>query len=442
LANDQLFTAAIYGIFHLLKSWDVHKDGYIQLSIRDVYSITDHLFLRHSSPSATVHKTLLIHRGEDNKVVDLWNWRHRYSYLRLLHPSELPTVPVVDSFITYFTTRNICDRVPIEIAARLPNLRVSRWRMNDWEMEYITLRRTHRYDLAQAVAKILPRSSNLQSLNLSMRSTFSWVPRFSSGTLHPENPTFDTLSNAFRVATAGINTLRELSINCAIDASLLWPGPNDTLSEPYWQNLEYLTVHFSTRRPSGGCYFWDPQQTISEPLKDMPPGYGYREEDDVTAASQFSPREHIPSQAIRRAPILDDVSLELLIEAFGRACSQIPSLKSAELSTMVPAPVELDNGQYLWHNSPWGVWYFSPGTSPRTTKIKMDPAFFEYTHQRRIFWDVKEWRPSADLRTLLRNIGCEKYGIHVVERFIDTWNTVRKDQALQDYLSRQSSTIS
>ncbi|KAI0012088.1 hypothetical protein F4779DRAFT_626190 [Xylariaceae sp. FL0662B] len=443
-ANDEAFTAAIYRLFHILKSWDACKDGYIELGLRDVYSISDHLFLRRSSPPSCKvgHFGHLLRDENDTHNVDLYRWRFRFSYIRLLQPSELPIVPVVRSFFTYPMTRNICDCVHIEIATRLPSLRVARWRMNDWEIRYIALRRAHRHDLAQVVAEDLPRLSALQSLTVHMNSIFFWAPKCSIGTLDPGNFTFDTLSDAIRTATGGISTLRELYINGTIDGSLLWPGPAHTLSEPYWQNLEHLRVHFTTRRPSGGCYFWDPYRPQLEigvaSEVEMPPGYAHSEEEDITAAVSFSLKQYRDNGMWALEVVPDNDSLVPLIEAFGRACLQIPVLKSAELSAIIPAPAELDAGRCLQGMSKWGVWYFSPGTSPRAEEGIMDPAFFEDIHQRRLFWDVKGWRPDTDLRSLLGNIGCERYGTCLVEKFVDTWGTVGKDKYLKDYKARLS----
>ena len=55
--NDEVFTAAIHSLFHVLKTWDVFNYGYIELHIRDVYSLADHQFLRCSLPSFNGNKS-------------------------------------------------------------------------------------------------------------------------------------------------------------------------------------------------------------------------------------------------------------------------------------------------------------------------------------------------------------------------------------------------
>ncbi|KAI1110407.1 hypothetical protein F5Y14DRAFT_428988 [Nemania sp. NC0429] len=339
----------------------------------------------------------------------------------------LPEVLIVRELWTKCMTRNLCDRVPVEIAARLPNLLSGRWVMNDWGIRYLGLRQTHRRELAQAVAEFLPQSSSLRDLSFQMPVShlYSDYQNFSFGTLHPENLTLDTLSNAIRAATAHMSTLRRLQITGVIDKSLLWPGPTRALSEPYWQNLEYLHVTFSSRRPSGGHYFVDahnpPQELVPRSHLDVPPGYKQSEEEEVAAVASFSigaelcPSVDLDGQTWQPVDeVVPDASLKPLIRAFGQACLQMPMLKSADVVTIIPVPRE-SNGN--GGSSRWGVWYFSPGTMhPRLEWL--DSAFSEDTHDRRLIWDVKDWRPDADLRRLLGKIGDDKYGGRLVEKFV------------------------
>ncbi|KAI1305053.1 hypothetical protein F5Y03DRAFT_163040 [Xylaria venustula] len=416
--NDDVFTAALFRLFSLLRSWNVSKDGYIGLCLRDVYSSADHPFLRRASPSFDAGTVSQLRRDENHAVADLWGWRFRYSYLRLLHPSQLPTVPVISSLSINSTTRNVCDRVLVDLTAKLPNIRQASWRLIDWEIRYLGLRRAHRHDLARAFTEVFPRSSSLQSLVLRMGSIWLWAPNFSAGTLNLDNSSRDELSSAIRTATGSISTLKELLIDGPIDGSLLWPGPAHALSEPYWQNLERLEVEFSGRRPPGGSYFRAPPPINAPPETEVPPGYGHSKEEDAMSAVSFSGSGHIDRISSPAAP--DNDSLVPLIDAFGHACLQMPKLVSAQLTARVPASsAELRAGRFiLGYRFLWGVWYFSPDTLPRRIEKCMDPAFLEDVDQRRLFWTVRDWRPTTDLRCLLGEIGCERYGIQLVERFL------------------------
>ncbi|KAI1195513.1 hypothetical protein F5X97DRAFT_307889 [Nemania serpens] len=449
--NDEAFTVAIHRLFHLLQYWDAIRDGYVEFSIEDVYSPSDYLFLRCSSPLFDIKCRGGCEYGsdDDSTVTDLWSWRYRYSFIRLLRPSVLPLVPVVCEFRIHWITRNLCDRVPIEIAARLPNIRMGCWLMNDWSIRYLTVCRSHRRDLAEAVAELLPRSSSLEDISFIIPLPFYCdYQNFSVGSLHPEDSTRDSLSNAIRTATAKISTLRRLKINGAIDKSVFWPGPTHAVSEPYWQNLEHLTVRFSPRRPSGGHYFVDPHyptQGMFMPSEaEVPPGYKQTEEEEAAAATSFSVvSECDPIAELGNwrwvVEVVPDDSLMPLIEAFGQACLQMPMLKAADLSTIVPAPTGLNrNSSPVSGRSLWGIWYFSPGTMEHKPEW-MDPAFSEDIHRRRLIWDVKDWRPDADLQSLLGNIGREKHGEELVEKFIDSWKSVDKDRFVQEYTIEKSS---
>jgi hypothetical protein len=154
---------------------------------------------------------------------------------------------------------------------------------------------------------------------------------------------------------------------------------------------------------------------------EVPPGYGPSEEEDAETAISFSLKGQRDFDGRVQEVLPDDDSLVPLIEAFGRACLQMPMLKLAELSTVIPVPPEPNIANCHEDRSPWGLWYFSPGTSPGAKYLEMIPAFSEDIHHRRLFWDVKGWHLDVDLQNLLRSIGSERYGEHLVERFVSTW---------------------
>ncbi|KAK8054506.1 hypothetical protein PG994_009573 [Apiospora phragmitis] len=159
----------------------------------------------------------------------------------------------------------MCDHVPIDMAAKLPNLRDARWKMNAWEIRYIEFRRAHRRDLAEAVAQVLPQPCALQSLTMSMKSPRSfWAPHTSAENLNPAGSNFDILSDAIRTTTSGISTLRELHVYGVMERSLFWPGAARAARESYGQNLEHVRFVFDARRPSGGLYFRDSRLLASD----------------------------------------------------------------------------------------------------------------------------------------------------------------------------------
>ena len=421
-ANDEAFTAAIHRLFRILASWNTRVDGHVDLRLADVYSTSDHTDLRRSSPSLRRgHLVYARDEAHGNRIADLWNWRHRYSFLRLLRASDLPAVPVIRSFVVCLLTRNICSRVPVEMAARMPSLRSGDWKLSDWQMPYTALREAQRCDFAQALVdaavKVGTQLPALESLSFVMSPVGAWAPNFATGNLNAQDTstsTSDVLSDAIRTYTASISTLKELHITGAIDGSLFWLGPAQPLPEPYWQKLERLHVEFSTTRPCGGSYFRfrDPRKAVGgSPKMETPPGYGDSEE-DAKAALRFSEWKHVQYLNVSYDPVPDDESLMPLMEAFGRACLQIPMLKLAELSTLIPTS---KGAISKFGMAKWGVWYLGPGT----------PSYLstEGISQRRLIWAVMGWRPSADLRNLLREIGSETWGHEMVEKFVQSPET-------------------
>ncbi|KAK7994134.1 hypothetical protein PG989_007515 [Apiospora arundinis] len=217
--------------------------------------------------------------------------------------------------------------------------------------------------------------------------------------------------------------------------SLFWPGAARAATEPFWQSLEQLQVILDVRRPLGGCYFWGCRR---DPLFDydltkaheVPPGYEKSNDDYAASVAGFVPITHDINRVVREEVIPTDEHVAPLMEAFGRACLQMPNLRSAELSVLMCAPRGGGRGG-LSLRCTWGVWYFSPGT-PHYAARTSDPVCSENVQERRLFWDVKEWRPPATLQDTFREIGREQHGGHLVERFVDSWGTVRRDQITQE----------
>lgn len=266
-----------------------------------------------------------------------------------------------------------------------------------------------------------------------MYNLLFWSQGWGQASLILGDATSDPLCSAIRTTTAQCYNMNELSVRGVIDGSLFWPSPHVALPEPYWQNLERLAVHFSMRRPSGGCYFRIVHQrdenaagnlAFSQPPSletEMPPGYGHSKEEDVEASKNFSLVYHLPSDDIQDSIVVpDDGALEPLIESFGKACLQITTLRSAHLATALPLPSRITaRGTKMYPTCFWGVCYISPGAPPWRNPVSLNRAYHESVNERRLIWVTKEWRPSIELNMLLRDIGRERYGNNIVEKFLD-----------------------
>jgi hypothetical protein len=434
--NNEAFTAALRDLFLLLKSWDLHVEGSIQLTVLDVYSVTDHEFLRVGlRPLGTnlAGYTRLGDTVQDREVqqkLDLWNWRHTYSHLDLVQP-ELPTVFTISSFsINGATTRKVSPCAVLSIAMKLPKVRDITLQLHNTEMPYIAFRRLLRQNFHQSILTILPKLPMVQSLRISTSDMFLWSPTWGRTNLTRDNAPFDSLCTTIRTTTTKLSTLKSLLVSGSIDASLLWPGSSYVPSEPYWQNLERLTIFFSMRRPCGGCYFRIlKRMSINAPTfrsevirpseTKMPPGYGSRAE-EAEAAERFSVEGHWPNDDVFDCDVApDDDALTPLFEAFGKACLQIRALQTAELTSVIPVFYESETGEIRRVNRyRWGVIYLSPGASIAWPNGSYQ-AYSQNTEQRRVLWSVRNWRPSPQLSHLFQNIGRERYGDRLIEKFLD-----------------------
>ncbi|KAK5989694.1 hypothetical protein PT974_07950 [Cladobotryum mycophilum] len=407
-ANNEVFSAAIHGLFRILNAWGECNEGTISLTIGNIASPMD---------GDRWEKQGIIEAADDVQAEEVANrdLRHRrfqYSYLCLLQPDRLPKVPVIAYFGTGYMIRRLAYRTTLDIAAKLPNLLGTQWHMTDTEQRYPALRRENHRDLIEAIQVLLPKASNLQELHILMDDgRMDWNPDWLPADLRFLSTTVDSLGSAIRKATAHLKNLNSLSLIGTFDSSLLWPGPVRSPAPPFWQNLE---SPFPPSTPS---------------MTEMPPGYGYSEEQDITAALRFSDEENRLHSGQKMfynnvedddVAVPDETSIVPLMKAFGRACTQIPTLKVACLETEIPQPRN-DLRRLVLHGASWGVSYLAPLATPKRPKKTLDLAFSEDIGQRRLFWDVGKWRPKAELRGIFRAIGREIYGDTLVEKFVDNY---------------------
>ncbi|KAK7418691.1 hypothetical protein QQZ08_011127 [Neonectria magnoliae] len=447
-ANDEAFTDAVNGLFRILRSWDKDRTGRdteysIQLDIEAVYSPVDDFHNDCRGTPRRIERLDAIEIANEDIVRrrDLQDRRFQYSYIQLLRPAELPVVPAISSFNTSVMKRTLAHRTAVDIAAKLPNLRSGNFFMVDTEQRYPGLRRACRHQLAEVVRDVLPDASTLQTWSVCMSQDLLWNHAWLPADLTTKGEALDPLGRAIREATADLGSLKSLTVTGCLDESLLWPSPglSPSLVEPFWQRLQRLDVQFNMTTPSGGWYFRArrPSDNVDPPLAarsitTMPPGHGYGEEEDIAAALRYSDSEN---QRLSGASMClfrwvpDEELLVPLIEAFGRACSQMPSLKVASLMTMIHVSLEVGTSRQVPTRSPWGFWYAAPGeVFPQ--QFQLDPAYREDGDQRRLLWDTKDWHPPARARSILGAIGRERYGDELAEKHVDFWAAVMKPREL------------
>lgn len=127
----------------------------------------------------------------------------------------------------------------------------------------------------------------------------------------------------------------------------------------------------------------------------MPPGYLSSEEDDFLAGLQYSDNMSSGLLGCAHTPckwVPNEELLPPLVEAFARACSQVPPLKLATLRTRIPVPLPYKSGLHCVESN-WGIWFAAPGAP--------FPACI-----RRILLSEKTWDSGDCCST--QNTGCRR----------------------------------
>lgn len=114
----------------------------------------------------------------------------------------------------------------------------------------------------------------------------------------------------------------------------------------------------------------------------------------------------------------DDETISPLIEAFGRAISQMRALEIASLTTNIAIHVSLDSHRGNIIGSTWGIWFAIPGAS-FDLELQEHPTFYQNVEQRRLIFYVRNWRPNEHLKSILRGVGQERHGQMLMEEYLD-----------------------
>ncbi|KAF2671195.1 hypothetical protein BT63DRAFT_453586 [Microthyrium microscopicum] len=104
---------------------------------------------------------------------------------------------------------------------------------------------------------------------------------------------------------------------------------------------------------------------------------------------------------------------EALLEAFARAYISMPNLGFASLLT----ELEECNDEVAkrWD---WGVEYAAVGHE----YVWLDRESGFGPEKRRLYWQVKDWRPSAKVWELCRGIGAQRYSQGMEEALLDLYD--------------------
>jgi hypothetical protein len=409
--NDVAFTAAIYGIFHTIKSWETQgKDWHharIELVIAGASSPTDKEvdFRKNTQPFQRLIK------------------RYSFSYLRVLDPDQLPSVGAVRALRLPWlrNKRRIAPQTCTELATKLPNLDLLEADLPDDEVAYPAMRRLQRNNLTQSIERCLI-SESIKTLAINLVSGLMRNQHWRPMTLLPQGTSHDPLSSTLWNMTRHKKNLNHLYISGVIDSNLLWRAHTACPIEPFWQNLTTLHIDFQLTTPCGQWYFRARDDASMSPVEEglqvkarsevaLPPGYKLtmdgEDEENIDLGSwrcAWSDRGMLPTRVFRLIP--DEKLLEPLIDSFARACQQIPSLANAHLETTLNNPTE---GGRLPKNVPsykWGIYYATANQHSGWYRPAGDPASpWEDISRPRLTYNTSGWRPCESVMALLRGIG-------------------------------------
>jgi len=246
-------------------------------------------------------------------------------------------------------------------------------------------------------------------------------------------PSIDTLSEGLRNLS---QILSHLTIEVVIYPSLFWTDSLSSSLGNLWLRLETLEVSFDIEAPSGAWYFKDPYSpeeneqrvAVSKPGdEDAAEGEDSDEHGD-TDSDLFATDSDTDESEVQEIDPNTDVSwmkfrteptkkAEELLEAFARACTQMPNLRRASLTTWITANAR--NGEYYdggrWE---WGLQY----VAPREIHDLDAGVDSQQVTKRQLLWEVKDWRPSKLVWDLCRSIGSGQHSGDITETFLDLYD--------------------
>ncbi|KAF2706353.1 hypothetical protein K504DRAFT_459648 [Pleomassaria siparia CBS 279.74] len=385
------------------------------------------------------------------------SWR-----VHLLSPWTLPSLTSIrslnfdasnarysyDQYGPNVSLRKIDQRILLDLATKCPNLETLQCRMggDEWFSGFSSPAMSNscqdwagpRRDSRQDFCKALHTMPSLRHVQLDFLWPIDTVDNIDQRLALPDlvaPAIYDTFSTSLRLLS---QNLRTMSLRVCADETLFWPN-DDNSNAPFWPNMESLNIMFHMSKPSGAWYFrglpgvgsndgfhvtdhhYPPYApTDQDYADDYDDANVYMDWDDTAASFSWCQFRVEPNEDM----------LVPFLTAFAKAAARMPSLKEFALwsplrlgrweklagyenfdASLVYKHVKEDDDLDL----AWGIAYTVPGEQDFTTFRRGD-----YSPSRRLWWRVGKWRPNSALHDLFQNIGREKHGNEVIEK----WNDV------------------
>ncbi|KAM0424346.1 hypothetical protein ACHAPT_010492 [Fusarium lateritium] len=379
-ANDKSYTQAVHSLLETLKTWEEEDPLTVRyrlkLAINHPQSHSDRAWPGIFPPwKAMLPKGNCIYEG-----------RYLHSYIDLLRPELLPEVHRVRNLVMLRPGekdihRNVCPKVPMMLASRMPNIESVDLSMDDSEERFLDLRRRNRQEASDTMKELSLRE--LKSARLDF-----WHRRYRNEAtvpplLHGEDGP-DPLSSA--ICDFSMN-LVNLELAGIFDCSILRP-----LNKVPWPNLQTLCIQLEPIAPSGEWYFLGSQpssQPPDRPSSEISHMNLHDEEFNFRREAAYASQRSVDVFRGR----VNEKALAPFIEAYADALSVMPKLVSAKLicnlnleDETLPEPLSLQ------------IAYFAPGANSETGLVDAN------NNTRQLVTSLLGWVPNADLMDKLRRI--------------------------------------
>lgn len=368
-SNNECFTQAVIDLFSTLKQWeDAGQLRGLRLQLGDAQSPTDR---RDAQVRLELAQRPRQRKSDDSgqrwwRNPDIFEDRWASSFIDLHKSYRIPKV----SNIVYLnfqgnSGRAFAPAVGPGLAACLPDLENLHWTFGERDDNLVNDANRTKF------AKILGQTK-LRKCSVADVIYYMDPPDHRSAMRSRISPggQFDPFSASLRAFS---QPLTSLALAGCIDSSLFWPSSYETCSTPTWPSLKMLNIDFHMIAPSGDWYFVGPDEE-SDP--------------------EF--RQHGNTE------ILDP-----FLASFAKALQQMPILEHFLLGSNLG-----DDKGY------WEISYHAPGL-----KAEQGDEDKNDVRVRRLYYTVGEvWRPDEFLAEAFRQVGRERHGTELIERFLGPRN--------------------
>jgi len=402
--NDKFFSRKIVEVLDILKMWE--DDGVLGASSPPRLELS---FREAQSPSDVgLNRNWIIEDGEwRRKRIDS-RWQGHFLNL-VIKSDEMPVLRCVRELrIERSYGRRFAPRFAAELVSRMPSLECIWFNLEEAALDLegaarvdIHERCAQRWRFAEILASATWPALDDVYIKFSA-SELLVATCNATASLLPPSATFDPFSASLRVLSYN---LTNMDLSGTFDATLFWPLEEELVVDPSataWPNMKSFCIRFDMVAPNGEWYF---------------PGAL------VPTLDVFN--KHWVEC---KGPPHDERLVPLLV-AFAKALMKMPKLTFAYLA----CPLKDAKGFYYHFN----IAYYSPGGEAIGAIEGIDD-----TSARRVYYEVGEWRPSAELERLLGEVGATEHGGVVSQKFLANQFAVEDGSEGEDDAEMESEGVS